>query len=39
MVRTRIAERHRERLESLFTPQGKRPENPENLEALRRLLS
>jgi len=39
MVRTRIAERYRERLVSLFTPQGKRPDSIENLEALRRLLS
>ncbi len=39
MVRTRIVERYRKRLDSLFTPQGKRPDNPENLEALRRLLA
>ena len=39
MVRTRIVEEYRTRLDSLFTAEGKRPDNRDNLEALRQLLS
>jgi long-chain acyl-CoA synthetase len=38
MVRSRIVERHRERLDYLYTAEGKRIDNPKNRSALAALL-
>jgi long-chain acyl-CoA synthetase len=38
MVRGRITERYRDRLEYLFSPEGKRIDNPRNRATLRKLL-
>jgi len=38
MVRGRIAERHRDRLDSLFTPGGRQLASAANLQAIGRLI-
>ena len=39
VVRSKVEERYRERLDALYTPEGKKNDSPENLEALRQLLA
>ena len=39
VVRSKVEERYRDRLDALYTPEGKKNDTAENLEALRQLLS
>ncbi len=39
VVRSKVEERYRDRLDRLYTPEGKKNDSPENLEALRQLLA
>ncbi len=39
VVRSKVEERYRERLDQLYTPEGKKSDSAANLEALRKLLS
>ncbi len=39
VVRSKVEERYRERLDLLYTPEGKKSDSKENIEALKQLLS
>ncbi len=39
VVRSKVEERYRDRLDALYTPEGKKNDSAENLEALRQLLA
>ena len=38
MVRAKIVERHKDKIDYLYTPEGKNIINPENLAAIRKVL-
>jgi long-chain acyl-CoA synthetase len=38
MVRAKIVERHRDKIDYLYTPEAKNIVNPENLSAIRKVL-
>ena len=38
VVRSRVEEHFRDRIDALYTPEGKRPDSPQNLASLKKLL-